>query len=64
LELNLWQANYTLVAMMQRRTLRITAWILMFIMGTIVAEGYDVLSGGNILEAFIEPDRGLLWLGQ
>jgi hypothetical protein len=41
--------------MMKRRTLRITAWVLMFIFSTIVVEGYDVLSGGNITEMFWEP---------
>jgi len=44
--------------MMQRRTLRITAWILLFILSTIVVEGYDVLSGGNIQEIFMGPIRG------
>jgi hypothetical protein len=44
--------------MMQRRTLRITAWILMFILSTVVAEGYDVLSGKNITKMFWEPFRG------
>ncbi len=44
--------------MMQRRTLRITAWILLFIISTIVVEGYDVLSGGNITQMFIGPIRG------
>lgn len=42
-------------AMMQRRNVQITAWILIFIISTIVLEGYDVLSGGNITEMFIEP---------
>jgi len=37
---------------MQRRTLRITAYVLMFIIGTIVIEGYDVLSGGNVTDVF------------
>ena len=46
------------VPMMHRRTLRITAWILIFLIGTIALEGYDVLSGANITEAFIEPFRG------
>jgi hypothetical protein len=41
-------------SMMQRRTLRITAWILLFILSTIVVEGYDVLSGGNITKTFSE----------
>jgi len=44
--------------MMQRRTLRITAWILLFIVSTIVVEGYDVLSGGNIKEMFTQPILG------
>jgi len=44
--------------MMQRRTLRITAYILIFIIGTIALEGYDVLSGANITEQFFEPIRG------
>ena len=39
--------------MMQRRTLRTTAWILIFLIGTVAGEGYDVLSGGNITEAFV-----------
>jgi len=39
--------------MMQRRTLRITAWILIFLIGTIAGEGYDVLSGGSITKAFV-----------
>ena len=43
---------------MQRRTLRLTAYVLLFIIGTIVIEGYDVLSGGNITEMFYEPIRG------
>ena len=41
--------------MMSRRTIRITAWILLFTFSTIVVEGYDVLSGGNITETFCEP---------
>ena len=41
--------------MMQRRTLRLTAWILLFILSTIVVEGYDVLSGANITKMFWEP---------
>jgi hypothetical protein len=44
--------------MMQRRKLRITAWILLFIISTIVVEGYDVLSGGNIMQTFIRPIEG------
>jgi hypothetical protein len=44
--------------MMQRRTVRITAWILIFLIGTIALEGYDVLSGGSITAAFVEPYRG------
>ena len=40
---------------MQRRTLRITAYVLIFIIGTIFLEGYDVLTGGNIKELFFEP---------
>ena len=44
--------------MMQRRTLRITAWILLFIVSTIVVEGYDVLAGGKITEVFSGPIRG------
>ena len=45
-------------AMMQRRTLRTTAWFLLFILSTIVIEGYDVVSDGNITEMFIGPIRG------
>ena len=44
--------------MIQRRTLRITAWILLFVLSTIVVEGYDVLSGANITKMFWEPFRG------
>jgi hypothetical protein len=44
--------------MMRRRTLRITAWILIFLIGTIALEGYDVLSGANITEALAELDHG------
>ena len=44
--------------MMHRRTLRITAWILVFIIATIALEGYDVLSGGNITEPWFEVSRG------
>jgi hypothetical protein len=44
--------------MMQRRTLRTVTWILLFILSTIVVEGYDVLTGGNIKEIFIEPIQG------
>ena len=44
--------------MMHRRTLRITAWILLLILSTIVVEGYDVLSGGKIPEIFTESFRG------
>lgn len=36
--------------MMQRRTIRITAYVLIFIIGTIAMEGYDVLSGRNITD--------------
>jgi hypothetical protein len=43
--------------MMHRRTLRITAWILIFLIGTMALEGYDVLSGANITEALLEPFR-------
>ena len=39
--------------MMNRRTLRRTAWILIFIIGTVAMEGYDVLSGRNITESFV-----------
>ena len=48
--------EYT-TAMMQRHTLQITAYVLIFVIGTIVIEGYDVLSGGNIKELFFEPIR-------
>ena len=41
--------------MLQRRTLRTTAWILIFLIGTVALEGYDVLTGANITEAFIQP---------
>jgi len=41
--------------MMQRRTVRITTYVLIFIIGTIVIDGYDVLSGGNIKELFYTP---------
>jgi hypothetical protein len=41
--------------MMQRRTLRITTYVLIFILGTIVIDGYDVISGGNIKELFYTP---------
>jgi len=44
--------------MMQRRTLRITAWILMLILSTIVIEGYDVVSGENVREMFGGPIIG------
>jgi len=44
--------------MLQRRTLRIATWILLFILSTIVVEGYDVLSGGNIKELVWEPIKG------
>ena len=44
--------------MLQRRTLRITAWILIFIIGTITLEGFDILTGANITAAFFEPMRG------
>jgi len=44
--------------MMQRRTLRITAYVLMFIIGTIVIEGYDVLSGRNVTDQFYFYFRG------
>jgi hypothetical protein len=37
---------------MQRRTVRITAYVLMFVIGTIVIEGYDVVSGGHITDQF------------
>ena len=47
--------------MMQRRTLRMTAWILIFLIGTIAGEGYDVLSGGNITEAFVGAFRGCFY---
>jgi hypothetical protein len=30
----------------------------MFIISTVVLEGYDVLSGGNLTELFFEPFRG------
>jgi len=48
--------------MMQRPTLRITTWVLLFILSTIVVEGYDVLSGGNITEMFWQPIRGCLFI--
>ena len=38
--------------MMQRRTIRITAYVLIFIIGTIAMEGYDVLAGRNITDQF------------
>lgn len=44
--------------MMRPRTLRIIAWVLMLILGTLAIEGYDVLSGGNITEMFFEPNPG------
>jgi len=44
--------------MMQRRTLRIATYVLIFVIGTIVIDGYDVLTGGNIKELFSEPIRG------
>jgi len=44
--------------MMSRRTLQITTWILLFVLSTIVVEGYDVLSNGNITKMFWEPFRG------
>jgi len=47
--------------MLQRRTLRLTAYILIFIIGTIALEGYDVLSGGNITELFFERTSGCLF---
>lgn len=43
--------------MMQRRTLRITAWILIFLIATVAGEGYDVLSGGSITKAFVGEDH-------
>ena len=45
------------VPMLDRRTLRITVWILLFIIGTIVLEGYDVLSGGNLTDPWLEVSR-------
>ena len=44
--------------MFPRRTLRITAWVLIFIIGTITLEGFDILTGANIVELFFEPLRG------
>jgi hypothetical protein len=41
--------------MINRRTLRITAWILIFLISTIAFEGYDVLTGGNITRPIVEP---------
>jgi hypothetical protein len=35
-------------AMMSRRIVRITAYVLIFLIGTLALEGYDVLSGANI----------------
>jgi len=49
--------DYT-TPMMQRRTLRIITWILLFILSTVVVEGYDALSGGNIKELFSERIGG------
>jgi len=47
--------------MMQRRTLRIITWILLFIVSTVIVEGYDVVSGGNITKTFLAPvSRDLL----
>lgn len=37
---------------MRRRTIQITAYVLLFIIGTIVVEGYDVISGGNVTDVF------------
>ena len=45
-------------SMMHRRTLQITAYILLFIIGTIAAKGYDVLSGGNITEPWFPIFNG------
>jgi len=44
--------------MMHPRTVRIIAWLLLFLIGTVVIEGYDVLSGGNITEPWFEVSRG------
>lgn len=44
--------------MLPRRTLRITAWVLIFLIGTITLEGFDILTGANIIDNFIEPTRG------
>ena len=41
--------------MMQRRTIRIITWILLFTVSTIVVEGYDVLSGANITKTMLAP---------
>jgi len=46
-------------AMMQPRTLRIIAYVLIFIIGTIALEGYDVISGLNIMDQFYHPISGL-----
>ena len=48
--------------MMQRRTLRITAWILLFIISTIVVEGYDVLSGREYNADVYRADQRVLRL--
>ena len=45
-------------SMMDRRSLRITAYILLFIIGTIAVKGYDVLSGGNITEPWFPISTG------
>ena len=46
--MKLWHCELYTTAMMSRRTLRITAYVLIFLIGTIALEGYDVLSGANI----------------
>jgi hypothetical protein len=47
--------------MIKRRTVQITAYVLMFVIGTIAIEGYDVLSGGSITKVFYSPFTW--WIG-
>lgn len=37
---------------MQQRTIRMPAYVLIFVIGTIVIDGYDILSSGNITDQF------------